>query len=96
MIFVTGAEGGSKGCFWSEKMGLCMPLSRKSVACLSGDCAAVYTNSTGCPARCSNSSICQQCLENKECGWCAKPGIMGEGVCKAGGLEGKKCNDLTI
>eukprot|EP00794_Sanderia_malayensis_P010650 gene10650-11779_t len=29
---------------------------------------------------------CAQCLGNPECGWCEKPTMMGQGICKTGGI----------
>eukprot|EP00794_Sanderia_malayensis_P010746 gene10746-11897_t len=79
-----GAEGGSKSCVWSESLQSCLAWSQTRVTCISGDCATLYD--TVCPANCSAMQRCAQCLGNPECGWCEKPTMMGQGICKTGGI----------
>lgn len=83
-----GAEGGSKMCYWSERLRTCFPPSFQYIACHTGDCGIVYNEASICPAMCSSQTICNRCNQIDNCGWCASPGIMGIGVCQDGGLEG--------
>eukprot|EP00795_Rhopilema_esculentum_P016542 gene16542-7966_t len=85
-----GEEGGSKSCFWSQKLNLCFPPSMRYIACMSGDCGLIYNDTRSCPTPCTLVDSCDACLKKPTCGWCANPGILGQGVCNEGGLKGSR------
>lgn len=88
-ISFSGAEGGSRACYWSQQLRLCFSSSFKYVSCHNGECGLITKDLLTCPAGCDAKVGCNECIQMSRCGWCARPGLMGLGSCQDGGLQGK-------
>ncbi len=78
------------GCTWCESMGQCVSSATITTEFCFGQCFR-YAGETGrCPIReCeAHDDACDECLAQPRCGWCAAPGLLGEGRCLEGTMAG--------
>lgn len=61
----------------------------QDVYCAGGVCGLVLQaeDKEHCPEPCNTFTQCSSCLKHAHCGWCALPGLSGEGVCTEGSNE---------
>lgn len=69
--------------------------------CAGGVCGLVLEaeDRQHCPEPCNTFTKCSSCLRHAHCGWCAAPGISGEGICTEGSNErpmSGTCNDAYL
>lgn len=81
-----------KNCKWSTMMSTCLSPQTQPLLCAGGVCGLVLeTNETAhCPEPCHVYDQCSTCLEHAHCGWCARDGFNGDGICTEGSLENKQ------
>ncbi|XP_063697443.1 multiple epidermal growth factor-like domains protein 8 [Culicoides brevitarsis] len=87
-LTALSSEGGYDDCHWSTELGVCMSQSYQPVICAGGLCGLVLTpeEKDYCPESCEAFDQCQTCLRHAHCGWCAKEGTEGEGLCTQGSM----------
>nr|XP_022913574.1 multiple epidermal growth factor-like domains protein 8 isoform X1 [Onthophagus taurus] len=70
-------------CRWSTQLDECISSTYQPIYCAGGVCGLVLEKKDDhkCPEKCPSFRQCSACLTHSHCGWCAAPGIMGEGVC---------------
>lgn len=86
-------------CRWSTQLDECISESSQPAYCAGGVCGLVLQSDDKkyCPAPCNSFTQCSNCLRNGHCGWCAAPGLSGEGICTEGSNERPMhgtCNDI--
>ncbi|KAM7353309.1 multiple EGF like domains 8 isoform 1-T1 [Cochliomyia hominivorax] len=81
-----------KDCKWSTMLNTCLSPQTQPILCAGGVCGLVLeTNETDhCPEPCHVYTQCSTCLEHAHCGWCAREGYNGDGICTEGSLENKQ------
>ncbi|EDW52069.1 GM16709 [Drosophila sechellia] len=79
-------------CKWSTMLNLCLTPSSQPLLCAGGVCGLVLEASElqRCPEPCHVYTQCSSCLEHAHCGWCAREGFNGDGICTEGALEHKQ------
>ncbi|KAM8927354.1 multiple epidermal growth factor-like domains protein 8 [Pelodytes ibericus] len=83
-----GADGGWQQCVWSVALKQCMSPTFPPMRCAAGACGLVLSGTEGCSPSCSLHTHCATCIQHPRCGWCARRGGNGEGLCLEGGLSG--------
>ncbi|KAF6034616.1 hypothetical protein EB796_007071 [Bugula neritina] len=86
-----GGSGSLASCYWSERLGMCLPPSALPLACEYGICAPLLESGDAslCPLPCSEYTECGDCLAHPFCGWCAEgQDDQGRGVCMEGSSTG--------
>uniref|UniRef100_A0A6P7FBW0 Multiple epidermal growth factor-like domains protein 8 n=1 Tax=Diabrotica virgifera virgifera TaxID=50390 RepID=A0A6P7FBW0_DIAVI len=73
-------------CRWSTQLDECVSESYQDVYCAGGVCGLVLRpdERQHCPEPCNSFTQCSSCLKHAPCGWCATPGLSGEGFCAEG------------
>lgn len=73
-------------CRWSSQLDECISASYQSMYCAGGVCGLVLQTDDRqyCPEPCKSFTQCSTCLTHVHCGWCAVPGLNGQGVCTEG------------
>ncbi|KAJ8956844.1 hypothetical protein NQ318_014258 [Aromia moschata] len=76
-------------CRWSTQLEECISSSYQPIYCAGGICGLVLQSEYRqyCPESCGYFTQCSSCLKHAHCGWCAAPGVGGEGVCTEGSNE---------
>ncbi|ALC38654.1 CG7466 [Drosophila busckii] len=76
-------------CKWSTMLSVCLEPSVQPLFCAGGVCGLVLAphEQARCPAPCHVYTQCASCLEHAHCGWCARQGYNGDGVCTQAALE---------
>lgn len=79
----------SAACKWSTMLDACIAPSAQPLLCAGGVCGLVLESSEleRCPEPCHVYTQCSSCLEHAHCGWCAREGFNGDGICTEGALE---------
>ncbi|KAH8324231.1 hypothetical protein KR074_001932 [Drosophila pseudoananassae] len=79
-------------CKWSTMLNSCMAPNSQPLLCAGGVCGLVLEASEleRCPEPCHVYTQCSSCLEHAHCGWCAREGHNGDGICTEGALEHKQ------
>lgn len=79
-------------CKWSTMLNSCLTPSSQPLFCAGGVCGLVLEASEleRCPEPCHVYTRCSSCLEHAHCGWCAREGHNGDGICTEGALEHKQ------
>lgn len=88
-------------CHWSTQLDECVSESHQDVYCAGGVCGLVLRpqERQHCPEPCNTFTQCTSCLKHAPCGWCAMPGLSGEGFCTEGSNERPMlgtCKDVFI
>lgn len=86
-------------CRWSTQLDKCISASYQPLYCAGGVCGLVLQSEQQqfCPEPCNSFTQCSSCLRRAHCGWCALPGISGDGICYEGSNERPilgTCNDV--
>ncbi|XP_074030037.1 multiple EGF like domains 8 isoform X1 [Leptinotarsa decemlineata] len=76
-------------CRWSTQLDECVSAFYQDVYCAGGVCGLVLQSDERqhCPEPCNSFTQCSSCLKHAHCGWCALPGLGGEGICTEGSSE---------
>ncbi|EDW76175.2 uncharacterized protein Dwil_GK15317 [Drosophila willistoni] len=81
-----------KDCKWSTMLNSCISPSSQPLLCAGGVCGLVLESNEleRCPEPCHVYGKCSDCLQHAHCGWCAREGYNGDGICTEGALEHKR------
>ncbi|XP_049313887.1 multiple epidermal growth factor-like domains protein 8 [Bactrocera dorsalis] len=81
-----------KDCKWSTMLNSCISPQSQPLLCAGGVCGLVLemNETSHCPEPCHVYDHCSTCLEHAHCGWCARDGFNGDGICTEGSLENKQ------
>lgn len=77
------------GCSWCEGLQLCFANAAITTELAFGQCFSYSGRQASCPfSDCHLQKSCGNCLSLARCGWCAEPGLSGNGTCYLGTLAG--------
>lgn len=87
-------------CRWSTQLDKCLSSSYQPLYCAGGVCGLVLRSKQQqeCPEPCKSFTQCSSCLRHAHCGWCASPGLSGNGFCTEGSNERPMqgtCDDVS-
>ncbi|KAH8377850.1 hypothetical protein KR093_007479 [Drosophila rubida] len=85
----SGQDASGGDCKWSTMLNACLSPAAQPLLCAGGVCGLVLESSEleRCPEPCHVYTQCSSCLEHAHCGWCAREGFNGDGICTEGALE---------